>query len=108
MLRPILCTYDISNNPESSAEHLLNIPRVPICYNLPTSLSILRGIGNPSPCPYMFRWTLVCIPPGRPLSLGGGFFPNYGEPSIFLKTILVLHYVCGNTSPGGISYTLNY
>ena len=108
MLRPILCAYDVSNNPKGSAEHFLDIPRVPMCYNLPASLSTLRGIGDFSPCPYVFRWTLVRIPPGCFLNLGGGFFLNYGEPSTVLKAILVPYYVCGNTSPGGVPYTPGY
>ena len=79
-----------------------------MCYNLPASPSILRGIGDPSPYSYVFRWTLVCIPPGRPLNLGKGFFPNCGEPSIAPKAILALRHICGNTSPGGVPYTPNY
>ena len=56
----------------------------------------------------MFRWTLVYIPPNRPLNLGGGFFLNRGEPSMVLKAILILYYVYNNTSPGGIPYTPGY
>ena len=79
-----------------------------MCYNLPASPSILRGIGDPLPCPYIFRWTLVYIPFNRPLSLGGGFFLNREEPSMVLKAILVPRYVYGNTSPGGVPYTPGY
>ena len=79
-----------------------------MCYNLPASLSILRGIGDLSPCLYVFRWTLVCIPPNYPLSLGGGLFLNRGELSIVLKVTLVPRYVCGNTSPGSVPYTPGY
>ena len=50
----------------------------------------------------MFRWILVCIPPGRFLNLGGGFFLNRGKPSMVLKAILVPHYVYGDISPGGV------
>ena len=108
LLRPILCTYDISDNPKGFVRHFLDIPWVPMCYNLPANLSILQGIGDPSPCLYVFRWTLIRIPLNRPLSLGGGLFPNRGEPSIVLKTILVPRYVYGNTFPGGVPYTPNY
>ena len=108
MFYPILCTCDVSDNPEGFIRHFPDIPRVPMYYNLPASLSILQGIGNPLPCLYVFRWTLVYIPPNRPLNLGGGFFLNRGEPSMALKAILVPYYICGNTSPGGVPYTLNY
>ena len=77
-------------------------------YNLLASLSILQGIGNLSPYLYIFQWTLVYIPPGRPLNLGRGFFPNRGEPSMALKATLVPHYIYSNTSPGGIPYTPGY
>ena len=103
-----MCACDISNNPKGSIGHLLNIPRVPIYYNLPASPFILRGIGNPLPYPYVFRWILVYIPPGYPLNLGGGLFLNRGEPSMALKAILIPHYVYGNISPGGVPYTLGY
>ena len=108
MLRLILCIYNISDNPKGFAERLLDIPRVSMCCNLPASLFILQGIGDPSPCLCMFRWTLVYIPPGRLLSLGKGLFPNRREPFITLKAILVPYYICGNTFPGGVPYTLNY
>ena len=108
MLYPILCAYDIFNNLKEFIKYFLNIPGVPMCYNLPASLSILRGIGDPSSCSYVFRWTLVRIPPGRLLNLEGGLFLNRGEPFITLKAILVPHYVCGDTSLGGVLYTLNY
>ena len=77
-------------------------------YNLPASLFILRGIGDPSPCLYVFRWILVCIPPGRPPNLEGGFFLNRGELSMVLKAILVPRYICGNTSPESVSYAPGY
>ena len=77
-------------------------------YNLPASLSILQGISNPLPYLYVFRWTLVRIPPNRFLNLGGGFFLNRGEPSMALKTTLVSRYIYGNTSPEGVPYTLGY
>ena len=99
---------DVFNNPEGFAEYFLNILWVLMCYNLPASPSILQGIGDPLPCLYMFRWTLVRIPLGRPLSLGRGFFLNRGEPFMVLKATLVPHYICGNTSPGGVSYTPGY
>ena len=74
MLYPILCAYDVSNNHEGYAEHLLDIPRVSMYYNLPASPFILQDIGDLSPCLYVFRWILVRISPGRFLNLGGGFF----------------------------------
>ena len=104
----ILYACDVSDNPEGFAEHFLDIPRVPMCCNLPASPFILRSISDPLPYSCVFRWTLVCIPPGRFLSLGEGFFLNCGEPSMVLKAILVPRYVCGDISPGGVPYTLNY
>ena len=77
-------------------------------HNLPASPFILQGIGNPLPYPYVFRWTLVYIPPGRLLSLKKGFFLICKEPSIALKARLVPYYICGNISPGGVPYTLSY
>ena len=77
-------------------------------YNLQASLSTLRNINNPLPYPYIFRWILIRIPPGRPLSLGRGFFLNRREPFMALKAILVPRYVYGNTSPGGVLYTPGY
>ena len=56
----------------------------------------------------MFRWILICIPPDCSLNLGGGFFPNYREPFMVLKAILIPHYVYGNTFPGGVLYTPGY
>ena len=103
-----MCIYNVSNNPKRSTEHFLNIPWVPMYYNLLASLSILQGIGKPLPYPYIFRWILIRIPPNRPLNLGGGFFLNYKEPSMALKAILVPHYVYSNTSPGGVPYTPGY
>ena len=79
-----------------------------MCYNLPASLSILQGINNPSLYPYIFRWTSIYIPPGYPLNLEGGFFLYREQPSMVLKATLVPRYVCGNASPGGVPYTLNY
>ena len=108
LLCPILCVCDVSDNPEGFTEHFPDIPRVPMCYNLPASLSILQGIGDPSPYLYILQWTLVYIPPNRLLNLKGGFFLNRGEPSMALKVILVPRYVCGDISPGGVLYTLNY
>ena len=108
MLCLILCVYDVSDNPEGFAQRFLDIPRVPMYCNLPASLSILQGIGNPLPYSYVFRWILVCISPGRFLSLGKGFFLNYGESFMVLKAILVPRYVYGNTSPGGVPYMPNY
>ena len=103
-----MCAYNVSNNPKGSTEHLLDIPRVPIYCNLPASPSILQGIGDPLLYLYVFRWTLVCIPPGRFLNLGGWLFLNRGEPSIALKAILIPRYICGNISPGGVFYIPNY
>ena len=103
-----MCAYDVSNNPKESIGHFLDIPWVPMCYNLLASLSILQGIGNLLPYLYVFRWTLVRIPPNYPLNLGRGFFPNRGEPFIILKIILVPYYVYNNTSPGGVLYTPGY
>ena len=100
--------YDISNNLKGFAKRFLDIPRVLMYYNLPASLSTLRGIGDPSPCLYVFRWTLVYIPPNRFLNLERGLFLNRGEPSMVLKAILVLRYIYGNTFLGGVLYTLNY
>ena len=108
LLCPILCAYDVSDNPEGSVKYFLDILWVPMYYNLPASPSILRGIGDLLPYPYVFRWTLVYILPGRFLNLGGGLFPNRREPSKVLKTILVPRYVCGNIFPGGVPYTLGY
>ena len=108
LLYPILCAYNVFNNPEGSAEYFPDIPWVPMYYNLLASPSILRGIGDPLPCLYVFRWTLVRIPPGRFLNLEGGFFLNRGKPSMALKATLVPHYIYGNTFPGGVPYTLSY
>ena len=108
LLCPILYVYDVFNNPKGFAEYFLDVPWVLIYYNLPASLSILQGINNPLPYLYVFRWILVYIPPGRFLNLKRGFFLNCGKPFIILKVILVPHYICGNTSPGGVLYTLNY
>ena len=103
-----MCACDVFDNPEGFSEYLLDIPWVLMCYNLPASLSTLQGIGDPLPYPYVFQWTLVCIPPGCPLNLRGGFFLNRREPSMALKVILVLHYIYGNTSPEGVPYTPGY
>ena len=108
LLCPILYIYDVFNNFKGFAEYFLNIPWVFMCYNLPVSLSILRGIGDPLPCLYVFRWILVCIPSGCFLNLGGGFFLNRREPSMVLKAILVLYYIYGNIFPGGVPYTPGY
>ena len=108
MLYFILYVYDVSDNPKGFTKRFLNIPQVPVCYNLPASLFILRGIGNPLPCSCVFRWILVRIPPGRFLNLGKGFFPNRGELSIAPKATLVPRYIYGNISPGDVPYTLNY
>ena len=108
LLRPILYAYDVSDNPKGFVGYFLDILWVFMYYNLLVSPSILRGIGNPLPYLYVFRWILVYIPPGCPLSLGGGFFLNCGEPSMVLKAILVLYYVCGDTFPGGVPYTPGY
>ena len=103
-----MCTYDVSNNPKGFIRHFLDIPWVLMCYNLPANPSILQGIGDLSPYPYVFQWTLVRIPFNYSLNLGGGFFLNYGELSMVLKTILVLYYICGNISPGGVPNILSY
>ena len=108
LLYPIFCACDVSDNPEGFAEHFLDISWVFMCYNLPASLFILRGISDFSPCLYVFRWTLVCIPLSCFLSLEGGFFLNRGEPSMVLKAILVPRYVCGDIFPGGVPYTPGY
>ena len=108
MLCPILCAYDVFNNPKEFTKHFLDILWVPMYYNLPINLSILQSIGNPLPCLYIFRWILIRIPLNYLLNLGREFFLNRREPSTVLKATLVPRYICGNTSPEGVPYTPNY
>ena len=70
--------------------------------------TVNRDIGDLLQYPCVFRWTLVCIPPGYLLNLGNGFFLNRGGLSMVLKTTLVPRYVYSDTSLGGVPYMPSY